>query len=306
MTPGVEPYFESELAFLADFRDAFQRRYPAEAGRLVPDKNRVPDPHLERFVEGFAALAARIHHKLDSDLPELTEAILQVTAPHLLRPIPSLSIAQFELDAAEPPGPQGRTFPRHTALRSVAVGNPSLACRWRTGYPVTLWPIEVQDAQMLRGPFSGAPPRTIAALRLLLGTRGGLRFADLELDRLRFFLSAEKQVLAALYEILFLGCSRVVFRSPDGKKPPLALTPAECLHQVGFDLADQVLPLPRESFAGTGLLLEFLSFPAKFHFIDLGGWQAVRQAGFGNQVEVLFYLNRTQESLEQAVQPGTF
>ena len=31
MTPGVEPYFEAELAFLAEYREAFQRRYIDEA-----------------------------------------------------------------------------------------------------------------------------------------------------------------------------------------------------------------------------------------------------------------------------------
>ncbi|MEI7688314.1 MAG: type VI secretion system baseplate subunit TssF, partial [Planctomycetota bacterium] len=87
MIPGLETYFERELAFLAEYREAFQKRYPAEAGRLVPDRTRVPDPHLDRFIEGFAALSGRIHHKLDSELPELTEALGQVMYPHLLRPI---------------------------------------------------------------------------------------------------------------------------------------------------------------------------------------------------------------------------
>lgn len=306
MIPGLETYFERELAFLAEYREAFQKRYPAEAGRLVPDRTRVPDPHLDRFIEGFAALSGRIHHKLDSELPELTEALGQVMYPHLLRPIPSMGIAQFAPDPVDRPGVGGLTIPRHAPLRTGMVGSPAIACRMRTGYPVTLWPIEVTDAQMIRGPFAGAPPRTVAALRLQLSTQGDLRFADLELDKLRFYLSGEKQVIATLYEILFLNCTKVLFRNIGEKKPPLAFAPSECFHQVGFGIDEGLLPLPIESFVGHRLLLEFLSFPAKFHFLDLGGWREVAQAGFGPKVEVICYLTRNHENLEQGVHASTF
>ena len=306
MTPGVEIDYERELAFLAEQREAFQRRYPAEAGRLAPDRSRVPDPHLERFIDGFAAMAARVHNKLDADLPELTESLAHIFCPHLLRPVPSMALAQFEPDSEHLPGVKGTTYPRHTPLRSRPVGTPAIPCRWRTGYPVTVWPIEVADAQFLRGPFTGAPPRTAAALRMTLVCRGGLRFADLELDRLRLHLSGEKQLVAALYEVLFHNCTKVVFRVPGEKRPPLEFTPLQCLRQVGFDLDEALLPLVERSFAGYGILTEFLSFPQKFHFSDLGGWDAVRNAGFGSKVEITFYLNRTHDNLEQGVHASTF
>jgi type VI secretion system protein ImpG len=306
MTPGLETYFERELAFLAEYREAFQKRYPAEAGRLVPDRSKVPDPHLDRFIEGFAALAGRIHHKLDSELPELTEALAQVMYPHLLRPIPSMAMAQVSLDPVELPGTTGLTVPRHTPLRTPMVGKPAVACRWRTGYPVTLWPVDVAEAQIVRGPFVGAPPRTVAALRMQFTTLGDMRFADLKLDKLRFFLSGEKQVIATLYEVLFLNCTKVLFRNVGEKRPPLSFSPQEVFHQVGFALDEGVVPLPNESFVGHRLFLEFLSFPAKFLFLDLSGWSEVAQAGFGSKVEVLCYLTRTHENLEQGVHASTF
>jgi type VI secretion system protein ImpG len=306
MTSGTEIDFERELTFLAEQREAFQRRYPAEAGRLVPDRNRVPDPHLERFIDGFAAMAARVHNKLDADLPELTEALAQVFCPHLLRPIPSMSMAQFEPDAEHLPGPGGITFPRHTPLRTRAVGNPAIPCRWRTGYPVTVWPIEVADARFERGPFAGAPPRTAAALRLTLACHGGMKFSDLQIDKLRFHLSGEKQVVAALYETLFLSATKVLVRVPGEKKPPLEFAPADFLRPVGFELEEAVLPLVDRAFAGYGVLTEFLSFPQKFHFVDLAGWDSVRNAGLGSRIEIVVYFNRTHENLEQGVHASTF
>jgi type VI secretion system protein ImpG len=306
MTPDMENHFERELAFLIDNREAFQRRYPAEAGRLIPDRFRITDPHLERFIDGFAALSARLHHKLDSDLPELTESLAQIFHPHLLRPVPSLSLALFEPDPVQPPGPSGNRYPRGTTLRSRPVSAYGYPCRWRTAYPVTVWPIDVAEAQFVRGPFAGAPPRTAAALRLTLACRSNLRFADLAIDRLRFFLSGEKQLIASLYEVMFLNCTKIVVRAFGEKRPPIEFAPADCLKQVGFELDETLLPMPQESFPGFGILTEFLSFPPKFHFFDLCCFDAVRQAGIGGKVEVTFYFNRTQESLEQGVAASSF
>ena len=48
------------------------------------------DPHIERMIESFALLSGRIHHKLDDEFPELTDALLSVLYPHYLAPIPSM------------------------------------------------------------------------------------------------------------------------------------------------------------------------------------------------------------------------
>jgi type VI secretion system protein ImpG len=52
--------------------------------------------------------------------------------------------------------------------------------------------------------------------------------------------------------------------------------------------------------------MEFLSFPEKFRFVDLCGWQQARAAGLGNKVEVILFLGRTQANLEQGITPQTF
>ena len=56
------------------------------------------DPHVERLLEGFAFLAARVHLKIDDEFPEITEALLSILYPHYIRPIPSMSIVEMHLD----------------------------------------------------------------------------------------------------------------------------------------------------------------------------------------------------------------
>src|SRR2546422_1802630 len=79
----------------------FAEKYPKVASRLLLEPNRCEDPHVERLIEAAAFLAARVHLKIDDEFPEITEALLTVLYPHYLRPIPSMSIVEFDLDPAQ-------------------------------------------------------------------------------------------------------------------------------------------------------------------------------------------------------------
>lgn len=309
MTQPLESYYERELAFSTEFAHAFARQFPAEAGRLLPDPKRTVDPHADRLLQAFALLAGRIHYKLDSEFPELNEALLAVLYPHLLLTVPSMTIAQFVVNPETPCPARGIHLPRHARLVTRPLGSPGLQCRWRTGYPVSLWPVRLTEARLQPAPLPpslSAPVKTAAALRLQLECVGNCTFADLPLDTLRFYLSGDKQLLASLYEVLFNHTLQVVFRPLDGAAKPIGLPPAQALQPVGLQVDEGLLPFPAESFVGQRLLLEFLSFPEKFRFVDLAGWRQAAAAGFGKKLEVILFLNRTQANLEQGITAQTF
>src|SRR5438309_3097298 len=88
-------YYERELVFLRQMGAEFARKYPKIASRLHLEGDRCEDPHVERLLEGFAFLSARVRHKLDDEFPEITDALLGVLYPDFQRPLPSLTIAQF-------------------------------------------------------------------------------------------------------------------------------------------------------------------------------------------------------------------
>ena len=310
MNDPLGPYYENELTLVQEFARQFARQYPAEAGRLLPDPNLTLDPHAERFIEGFALLAGRIRYKIASEFPELTDALLGLLYPHLLAPIPSMTTAQIEPPDDRPPPAAGILVPRGTPLHTRPLGKPAQPCRWRTGYPVTLWPVRLAEARLHPPPFPPgleAPPRTAGVLTLRFECPGGLRFSDLPFDRLRLYLSGESQMVASLYEFLFNHTARVAFRDPEAPRGrPVVVPPGECLGQVGFNLDEGLLPWPVESFVGYRLLTELLSFREKFLFVDLGGWAHVRRAGFGRQADVTLFLARSQPNVEQGVNARTF
>src|SRR5215475_14202073 len=90
--------YEGELVFIRRLAQEFAGRYPATAGRLKIEPNRATDPHVERLIEAFALLCARVQLKLHDEFPELTDALLNVLYPHYLTPVPSMAVAQFDHD----------------------------------------------------------------------------------------------------------------------------------------------------------------------------------------------------------------
>jgi type VI secretion system protein ImpG len=306
MSEPLLPYYERELAFFREMAGEFRRAYPGVADRLGLEPTRSTDPHVERLIQAFSLIAGRISHKLDDEFPELTEALLDVLYPHYLAPIPSMAVVQFDLDPFQADLPDGFLIDRHSRLRTNPVaGQP---CQFRTCYPVTLWPILVGDAQLVGPPFEprlAPPPGTKAVLTLRLESRAGLPFSSLSLSKLRFHLHGEGQLIPALYELLLNAVTRAQFHLGAGL-PPIEVAPKQGILPVGFERDQGMLPYPSSSFLGYRLLSEFFAFPAKFLFFDLAGFDRVRAAGGGTEVEVIFYLKRTLKDLEQTVGPSTF
>ncbi len=87
------------------------------------------------------------------------------------------------------------------------------ACRFRTAYPVHLWPLEVRQARFeLPVPGVGPEEGVRMVLRLELKTFGGVPLRELRekiseseekpLESLRFYLQGEGKVVYALHELL--------------------------------------------------------------------------------------------------------
>ena len=159
-------YYERELAYVRRMGAEFAQRYPKIAGRLQLEPTKCEDPHVERVIEAFAFLAARVHLKIDDDFPEVTESVLNIVYPHYIRPIPSMSIAELRIDVEQGVPPTGFRVPRGTPLYSRPVDG--VPCKFRTCYDTTFWPVGVAAAEWttadrLRPPIKAAD--TAGAIR---------------------------------------------------------------------------------------------------------------------------------------------
>ena len=278
MADELLTYYEQELNFLRQMGAEFAAQYPTIAGRLLLEPNRCEDPHVERLIQAFALLAARIRYKLEDDFPEITDALLQVLYPHYVAPLPSFSIVQFEIDPAQGQLTGGHKIERGQMLLSQPVGG--TPCRFRTCYPVMLWPLEVIAARFDAPDRLNPPAGAAAVIRLELKCLGGTKFSELQLDKLRFFLNAEGPLAYGLYELLFCNVCQVQVRPAGGEKNPGAVVlPPGSVQAVGFGPDEGLLPYTPRSFVGYRLLQEYFAYPEKFLFFDLGGAQAHCQYG---------------------------
>ena len=141
MSDELLPYYNRELAYIRTSGGEFAKKYPKIAGRLLLTGTGSQDPHVERVLEGFAYLCARIRHKLDDDFPEITDAMLGVLYPHYQAPIPSMAVVQFNVDRTLAELTSGYVVPRGTPLDTEPVeGEP---CHYQTCYNTRLWPFAV-------------------------------------------------------------------------------------------------------------------------------------------------------------------
>lgn len=290
-------YYERELAFLRQTGAEFAQKYPKVAGRLSLEADKCEDPHVERMIEAFAFLAGRTRLKIDDEFPEITEAFLNVLYPHYLAPIPSMAVAQFSVEQGNLTS--GHLIPRRTNLHSRPIqGTP---CRFRTCYPVTLWPVEVAAAALESlDPVDRRGRWTEAVIRLSIRCPEGVPLSELrtgeqmrQIESLRFYLNGVPQLTYPLYEMIFNNATRVELRASGvkGKKaPPAVVLPPGVLKPVGFDTDEAMLSYTARSFVGYRLLAEYFAFPDKFLFFDVTGLEQAVRAGFRDRFDILIYL----------------
>jgi type VI secretion system protein ImpG len=300
--------YERELGYLRRMGDEFGKKYPAVAGRLLLESDRCGDPHVERMLEAFSFLAARIHLRLDDDLPELTEGFLDVVYPHYLRPIPAMSVAEFKLDDNFTSASTSIKVPGGSELRTRNTVD-GMPCRFRTGYPVELWPVDVTECTWRRPEQIPTPARVndaVAVVRVVLKGRKDVVLSRLEMDRLNFYLAGDKNLVLPLYELLSRNLIQVLVRNPN--KAHDASTVAlgrDALRPLGFAADEALLQYTPRSFQGYRLLQEYFSFPEKFLFFALEGLQQAISAMQSQELEILFYLSTfDQPERSQALEVG--
>ncbi|HEV2455673.1 MAG TPA: type VI secretion system baseplate subunit TssF, partial [Verrucomicrobiae bacterium] len=196
-------HYNTELRHLREMAGEFAREFPKIAGRLALDKDAkeiCPDPYVERLLEGFAYLAARIHLKLDAEFPRFSQSLLETIYPHYLSPIPSMSVVRFEPQANDPGLATGIPVPRGTLLRSNLGKGERTACTFQTAHTVRLLPLKIAEVRYFTRDVAELelPPelKAKAALRLRLAVTVPVPFKEIAVAPLSVFLRGADELPA--------------------------------------------------------------------------------------------------------------
>lgn len=277
----ISTYYQRELTHLKELAVEFAKANPALAPLLSGPSS---DPDVERLLEGTAFLTGLVRAKLDDEFPEIIHNLLQIIAPHYLRPIPSAVIMQF----SPKPG-LVEVMPVKAGARLASVPVDGTKCLFSTCFDVDIQPLAITSVQLEHRP--NFKPALKVALELT-----GIKLADWKPSKLRFLIGGSYAQAANRFALLMHATSRIVVH-PEGAGE--TVLPASCLRPVGFADDEALLPYPTNAFPGFRILQEFFVLPHKFLFFDVAGLDRVVDRGTGSRFEIHFEMDKIPETLPE-------
>jgi type VI secretion system protein ImpG len=137
MDPRLLRHYGQELQYVREMGAEFAREFPKIAGRLGIEAFECADPYVERLLEGFAFLAARVQLKMESEFPRFTQHLLEIIYPHYLAPTPSMVVVQLQPNLGEGSLAAGYRVPRGAPMRNLLGRGDQTACEFRTAHELT-------------------------------------------------------------------------------------------------------------------------------------------------------------------------
>jgi type VI secretion system protein ImpG len=312
MDPRMLEYYNRELAYVREQGAEFAEQFPKVAARLGMRGIEVADPYVERLLEGFAFMSARVQLKMDAEFPRFSQRLLDLVYPGYLAPTPAMGIARFEPSKSEGGSSDGYVLPRHSRLRARLPVNEQTACEFRTTHEVTLWPVRLAEARLTAAPPDlpmigyqwGAPVR--GALRLTFETTSKLEIAALKLDSLPLFITGPVDTVSKLQELIHTQCLGLLVHSGGLPSHGMVPYPMGYLQNEGFAPEQAMLPRDSRGFDGYRLLHEYFAFPERFRFFSVNGLQRALPRITGHRFEVVILLKASNVALESVIDVNNF
>lgn len=315
MDPQLLDYYNRELTYMREAAGEFAQLHPKIARRLGMQGVEVADPYVERLIESFCFMSARMNIKLDAEFPRFSQRLLEVVYPNYVAPTPSMAVVQLHPDTQEGDFSRGFPVPRGTAFFGKVPEGETTSCEFRSGQDVMLWPVEIASVEL-----AGTPPdipalerylpptvRVAGSLRMRLRVTGELNFCDLKgLDRLPVYLKGDEQVASHLFELLHAGAVASLTGMPDNMADrPHVVTKNALVHE-GLGPSQGLLPLDWNTWHGHNLLHEYFACPGRFYFFALQGLGPGLSRIQGKTAEVVVLLTRDTGALRGLVDEHQF
>ncbi|MGN6651744.1 type VI secretion system baseplate subunit TssF [Trinickia sp.] len=315
MNESLLAYYEEELRHLREVGGEFSRAYPKVASRLGLDAFECADPYVERLLEGFSFLAARVRMQIDAQFPRFTHHLAEAIYPGLLGPTPSMAVVRIEPDRTHPALARGVAVPRGTTLSSQLDRDGATRCEYRTAHAVTLLPLRLTHAGYRA--FDCLPPgwaasverapKAVLTLRFEWGPteRAAIRL----LDRLPLYLRGSEGLDELLQMRMRGHCLAACIRVGAAQEARYVPLPARCVEAKGFADGEALLPTTSATYRGVRLLREYFAFPERYSFVEVAGLHeaAASLLDVGKTTfELVFLLDVYDATLRTGVDASSF
>ena len=320
-------FYNSELQHFKEAGEEFAKKHPGIAGKINSDAFSCEDPYTERLLEGFAGMAAKVHHKLNAGYPRLSQSLLENLFPDFLMPIPSMGIIKFNPDFTNETLSRGYQLKKGISLRDSSAKKEK-ACQYRTVHDITLWPIDIVGAKYYTNDMTQLgleqSESCKSCLCMELNTISEIKFKDLDMDCIEFYLrGADPKLVMSIYKMLVSNCTQIIIQ-PRAKSRPVRHSSEsdggipnpksriiidnlnENIKSRGFDIEDSLFPFDARTFEGYRLFRKYFVLPQSFMFIQIKGILEALKTISSDKVDIILTFDCEDKTLKGRVKKNNF
>lgn len=282
MIEQLLPYYEKQLQEFGQQSREFAQKYPKIAQRLSLNQEQIDDPHIERLIQAFSLIAARIDKKLEDSYDVFTHSLFEVMFPQYLRHFPACTVVSFEDINKLKQLTAAHVIPQKTALKSRSFKG--VQCEFNTTNEVRLLPISLTQLEFQTSPSIHMHLNQNATLSL----------------KFEIFNEAQKWILDEKLPIYLDAISNFplqvldsIFRKDTGfalRVGPRVVEISNPFEVMGFTEQESLLPIDQHTHHAYRLLMEYFCFPEKFNYLNLDLSRLKALLGQQNQFEILIHL----------------
>lgn len=282
MIEQLLPYYEKQLQEFGQQSREFAQKYPKIAQRLSLNQEQIDDPHIERLIQAFSLIAARIDKKLEDSYDVFTHSLFEVMFPQYLRHFPACTVVSFEDINKLKQLTAAHIIPQKTALKSRSFKG--VQCEFNTTNDVRLLPISLTQLEFQTSPSTHMHLNQNATLSL----------------KFEIFNDAQKWILDEKLPIYLDAISNFplqvldsIFRKDTGfaiRVGPRVVEISNPFEVMGFTEQESLLPIDQHTHHAYRLLMEYFCFPEKFNYLNLDLSRLKGLLNQQNQFEILIHL----------------
>ncbi|WP_286715303.1 type VI secretion system baseplate subunit TssF [Acinetobacter sp. UBA2581] len=261
MIEDLLPYYEKQLQEFSQQSREFATKYPKIAQRLSLNQEHIDDPHIERLIQAFSLISARIDKKLNESYEIFTRSIFEVMFPQYLKTFPACSIVSFEDSNKTKNLKEDHIIPKNTVLKARSIRG--VQCEYRTVNDVTLLPIQLKEVSFKTHPSAYIHLNRNATL-ILKFEIFNQQLELLSQQKLPLYLDAISNFPLQVLDTIFKSDTLFSLKYQNHK-----VDIARPFEGIGFTEEESILPIDQHTHQAYRLLTEYFCFPEKFNFLNL-------------------------------------
>lgn len=291
MIEELLPYYEKQLQEFGQQSRAFADKYPKIAQRLSLNQEQIDDPHIERLIQAFSLIAARIDKKLADSYDIFTRSLFEVMFPQYLRHFPACSVVSFEDLNKQKQLTDVHVIPKGTTLKSRSFKG--VQCEFNTSAEVKLLPIQLESLSFQTNPSAHIHLNQNATLNLKFELLNPAK-NWLKNEKLPIYLDAISNFPLQVLDHIFH--KETSFSLRINHKVVAIKNPFEVM---GFDENESLLPVDQHTHHAYRLLIEYFCFPEKFSYLNLNldFLKLLKEDNLSFEVQIHLKLNLNDQAI---------